>query len=405
MTEAPSKDRPRSVTVLGATGSIGQSTLDLIAADPARYRVVALTANSQAGQLAAEAKKHGAKLAAVADPAAYADLKDALGGSGIEPAAGPDGLLQAASMQADWVMAAIVGAAGLPATLKAVERGAMVALATKECLVSAGDLFMDRVRHHDATLLPVDSEHNAIFQALNGERPETVERLVLTASGGPFRKATLETMRAATPETALNHPNWDMGAKVSIDSATMMNKGLELIEAHHLFAVEEDRIDILVHAQSIIHSLVAFKDGSMLAQLGEPDMRIPIAYTLGWPERLSADTPRLSLAKVAALTFEEPDADRFMPLRLAREALRVGGSAPNVLNAANEVAVAAFLDHRIGFLDIATVIEATLAAMPASPVDALETVFAVDGEARLRAADLIAQRSAHAFAGERTWSS
>jgi len=390
MIKAPSLDHPRSVTVLGATGSVGMSTLDLIAEDPGRFRVEALTANRQTEKLAALAIKHDAKLAVVADPAAYGELKDALSGRGVEVAAGPEGLIRAGAAPSEWVMAAIVGAAGLPATLEAVRRGAMVALATKECLVSAGGLFMDEVRQSGATLLPVDSEHNAIFQALAGATEAAVERLVLTASGGPFRQATTATMKQATPELALDHPNWTMGAKITIDSATMMNKGLELIEAHHLFAVPEDRIDILVHPQSIIHSLVSFIDGSMLAQLGSPDMRIPIAYALGWPERLQASTPRLDLAAVASLTFEPPDPERFPALRLAREALQTGASVPNVLNAANEVAVAAFLEKRIGFSDIAAVVEEVITALPVLPVDCLDTVFAVDAEARRRADDVVA---------------
>jgi len=390
MISAPSADRPRSVTVLGATGSVGKSTLDLIAGDRDRFQVEALTANRQAEDLAALATLHRAKLAVVADPAAYGELKKALSGSGVEAAAGPEGLIRAAAAPSDWVMAAIVGAAGLPATLQAVRRGAMVALATKECLVSAGALFMEEVRQSGATLLPVDSEHNAIFQALSGERDDAVERLVLTASGGPFRKATAEAMNQATPALALDHPNWQMGAKITIDSATMMNKGLELIEAHHLFDIPEDRIDILVHPQSIIHSMVSFTDGSFLAQLGAPDMRIPIAYALGWPERLKAATPRLDLAAIGTLTFEPPDAERFPSLRLAREALQVGASAPNVLNAANEVAVAAFLEERIGLSDIAAVVEEVLTALPVMPLDHLESVFAVDDEARRRAADIIA---------------
>lgn len=393
MTVAPSKDQPRSVTVLGATGSVGKSTLDLIAADPDCFRVEALTANRQAEELAALARQHRAKLAVVADPSAYGDLKQALAGSGVEAAAGEEGLIRAAALPSDWVMAAIVGAAGLPATLEAVRRGAMVAFATKECLVSAGALFMDEVRQSKATLLPVDSEHNAIFQALAGASIDEVERLVLTASGGPFRKAPAEIMEKATPALALDHPNWQMGAKITIDSATMMNKGLELIEAHHLFSMSEDMIDILVHPQSIIHSMVTFTDGSVLAQLGSPDMRIPIAYALGWPTRLKADTPRLDLAAIGTLSFEMPDHERFPSLRLAREALRAGGSAPNVLNASNEVAVAAFLEERIGFSDIVLIVEATLDAMPTMPLDNLNTVFAVDDEARRRAADMVAQRS------------
>lgn len=391
---SPSWDRPRSVTILGATGSVGRSTLDLIGRDPSSYRVEALTAHRNVEELAKVAKLHGAKLAVIADADLYNDLKDALGGSDIEAAAGPEGLILAAALPADWVMAAIVGAAGLPATLEAVHRGAMVALATKECLVSAGSLFMEEVSGQGATLLPVDSEHNAIFQALSGDTRESVERLILTASGGPFWQATIETMRAATPAIALKHPNWDMGAKISIDSATMMNKGLELIEAHHLFGIGEDLIDVLVHTQSIVHSLVAFKDGSMLGQLGQPDMRIPIAYTLGWPKRIEADTPRLDLAEIGKLTFETPDDKRFPALRLARDALCAGGGAANVLNAANEIAVAAFLDQKIGFLDIAASVEATLESVSTSNIDNLEQVFAVDREARIKCAELIEKRSA-----------
>ncbi len=393
MSGGPTRDQPRSVTVLGATGSVGKSTLDLIAADCDRFQVQALTANSKAEELAVLAKRHGAKLAVVADPSAYEDLKRALSGSGVEAATGQEGLIRAAALPSDWVMAAIVGAAGLPATLEAVRRGAMVALATKECLVSAGSLFMDEVRQSSATLLPVDSEHNAIFQALSGASNSSVERLVLTASGGPFRKTPVEVMRDATPALALDHPNWQMGAKITIDSATMMNKGLELIEAHHLFAMPEDKIDILVHPQSIIHSMVSFIDGSVLAQLGSPDMRIPIAHALGWPERFRTQSPRLDLADIGKLTFEPPEPERFPPLRLAREALLEGDSAPNVLNASNEIAVAAFLDERIGFADIAAIVEATLNAMPTISQGNLETVFAVDDEARRRAVDLVTQRS------------
>ncbi len=394
MSHAPTPDHPRSVTVLGATGSVGRSTLDLVAADPKSFHVEALTANRNVQELAALAKTHHAKLAVVADPEAYLDLKDALSGSGIEVAAGPDGLIQAAAIPSDWVMASIVGAAGLPSTLEAIRRGAMLALATKECLVSAGSLFMHEVKAHGATLLPVDSEHNAIFQALAGKGVAGVERLVLTASGGPFRRASTETMSKATKALALDHPNWQMGAKITIDSATMMNKGLELIEAHHLFDIPEERIDILVHPQSIIHSMATFTDGSVLAQLGAPDMRIPIAYALGWPERLEADTPRLDLTEIAQLTFEPPDPARFPPLRLAREVLRTGGSAPNVLNAANEVAVSAFLEERIGFLDIAGVVEEVLAASTIVPLDSLATVFAVDREARRHTDDILAKRMA-----------
>ena len=281
----------RRVTILGATGSIGQSTLDLIGSAPERYEVVALTGQRNVERLAAAARRHRARLAVVGDPAAYASLKDALAGSGIEVAGGPQGLIEAAERPADWVMAAIVGAAGLEPTLAAVRRGAMVALATKEALICAGALLLEEVRASGAVLLPVDSEHNAIFQAVQGERHDSIERLFLTASGGPFRRHSLREMASATPSQAVAHPNWSMGAKISVDSATMMNKGLELIEAHHLFGLAADQIEILVHPESIVHSLVGFRDGSVLAQLGPPDMRIPIAYTLGWPDRIPAPTP------------------------------------------------------------------------------------------------------------------
>jgi 1-deoxy-D-xylulose-5-phosphate reductoisomerase len=384
---------PRSVSVLGATGSVGRSTLDLVGRTPERYRVEALTAHRNVEQLAAAAVRHRARFAAVADPAGYRDLKAALAGSGVEVAAGEAGLAEAAARPADWVMAAIVGAAGLGPTLAAVRRSAMVALATKECLVCAGAMLMAEVASSGAVLLPVDSEHNAIFQALRGEAAESIERLILTASGGPFRRRTRAEMAAVTPRQAVAHPNWSMGAKISVDSATMMNKGLELIEAHHLFGLAQDRIEILVHPESIVHSLVAFQDGSVIAQLGQPDMRIPIAYTLGWPERIAAPTPRLDLAAIGRLTFEAPDHERFPALRLAAAALGQGGSAPTVLNAANEVAVEAFLAGRIGFLDIAALVEAVLAALAAGgSVTSLDEIIEVDAEARRRAAALIAGR-------------
>jgi 1-deoxy-D-xylulose-5-phosphate reductoisomerase len=390
----------RRVTIFGATGSVGQSTLDLIGASPERYDVEALTAQRNVAALAAAARRHGARLAVIGDPACYGELKAALAGSGIEAAAGLAGLLEAAARPAEWVMAAIVGAAGLQPTLQAVRRGAMVALATKECLVCAGALLMDQVRRSGAVLLPVDSEHNAIFQALRHEASESVERLILTASGGPFRERSRAAMQAVTPSEAVAHPRWSMGAKISIDSATMMNKGLELIEAHHLFGLDEAAIEVVVHPESIVHSLVAFRDGSMLAQLGQPDMRIPIAYTLGWPDRIAAATPRLDLAALGRLTFEPPDPIRFPALRLAREALRCGGMAPTILNAANEVAVAAFLAGRVGFLDIAAIAEATLAACDPRPVEALDGILAVDHEARRRAGELIQAWPAAAGAPE-----
>ncbi|WP_225766558.1 1-deoxy-D-xylulose-5-phosphate reductoisomerase [Inquilinus sp. Marseille-Q2685] len=386
MISAPSPDAPRSVTILGATGSVGASTVDLIGRSPERFTVEAVTANKDAERLAAIARQLGARYAAVADEAAYPALKAALSGSGIEAAGGAEAVVAAAARPAEWVMGAIVGAAGLQPILTAIRRGAMVAFANKECLVCAGGLMMAEVRKHGATLLPVDSEHNAIFQVF--QPGEKVRRLILTASGGPFREWSRKRMAAATPAQAVAHPNWSMGAKISVDSATMMNKGLELIEASHLFAMPEDRIEIVVHPQSVIHSLVDYADGSVLAQLGVPDMRVPIAYTLAWPERMETPCAALDLARIARLDFQQPDPERFPALRLTRECLRQGGSAATVLNAANEVAVAAFLEGRIGFLDIERIVESTLAMIPAQAVATLDEVFAIDAEARRHAAAL-----------------
>ncbi|MEO5335569.1 MAG: 1-deoxy-D-xylulose-5-phosphate reductoisomerase [Magnetospirillum sp. WYHS-4] len=384
--------QPRRVTVLGSTGSIGTSTVDLLKRNPDSFQVEALTANRNVALLAEQARTLKARLAVVADPARYGELKAALDGSGIEGAAGPQAVVDAAARPADWVMASIVGVAGLDPTLAAVRRGAIVGLANKEVLVSAGAVMTAEIARHGATLLPVDSEHSAIFQVLDRDQPERIARIILTASGGPFRDRGLEEMAAVTPEQAVAHPNWDMGAKISVDSATMMNKGLELIEAYHLFPVSEDRIEILVHPQSVVHSLVDYVDGSVLAQLGTPDMRTPIAYALAWPKRMETPAARLKLEEIATLTFRRPDLERFPALRLAREALRTGGSAPTILNAANEVAVDRFLKRNIGFLDIARTVEETLAAMPTHRLDSLEDVHAVDGEARRVAQDVIDRR-------------
>lgn len=386
----PSRARPRTITVLGATGSIGRSTLALVAERPELYRVEALTAARNARALAALARAHRARLAVVAEPAAYRELAEALAGSGVEAAAGAAALIEAAARPAEWVMAGIVGVAGLAPTLAALARGAVVAIANKEPLVSAGPLVLATAAASGAVLLPVDSEHNAIFQALAGSPIETVERLILTASGGPFREASLAEMEAATPERAVAHPNWSMGAKISVDSATMMNKGLEIIEAHRLFGLPEPAIEVVIHPQSIVHSLVAFRDGSLLAQLGAPDMRIPIAHTLSWPGRLATAAPRLDLAAAGRLDFAPPDPHRFPALLLARRALRQGGAAPTILNAANEVAVASFLAGRIGFLDIVRTVESVLESLPDAPTGTLEEVLACDGEARHRAQAVIA---------------
>ncbi|MDR6771004.1 1-deoxy-D-xylulose-5-phosphate reductoisomerase [Azospirillum sp. BE72] len=380
---------PRSVTILGSTGSVGTQTVDLVARDPERFPVEALTANRNVALLAKQARDLKARLAVVADPAAYAELKGLLSGTGIEVAAGAEAVAAAAERPADWVMSAIVGAAGLEPTLAAVRRGAIVAFANKETLVCAGSLMMEEVKAHGATLLPVDSEHSAIYQVFDFERTDSVARLILTASGGPFRTRDRAFMAAATREQAVAHPTWDMGAKISVDSATMMNKGLELIEAHFLFGIPEERIDVLVHPQSVIHSLVEYVDGSVLAQLGTPDMRTPIAYALGWPARIATPAERLDLVKAATLTFEAPDPVRFPALRLARAALQSGGGAPTILSAANEVAVQAFLDRRIGFLDIERIVEETLTALPHRPLRDLAAVREADADARRIAAGRI----------------
>ena len=380
----------RSVTVLGSTGSVGTQTVSLLHA-PERFRVRALVGGRNAALLAEQARALGAELAVVNDEGAYPALRDALAGSGIACAAGPDAVVAAAAMDADWTMAAITGAAGLPATLAAIRRGRAVALANKEALVSAGDVMLRAVQAAGAQLLPVDSEHNAIFQSLADGNRDAVERIILTASGGPFRNASLEEMAAATPEAALRHPVWSMGAKISIDSATLMNKGLELIEAVRLFALAPEQVDIVVHPQSVIHGMVCYRDGSVLAQLGSPDMRVPIAHTLAWPERMTTVAPRLDLAQLGRLDFAPPDAVRFPALRLAREALQAGGGGPTILSAANEVAVEAFLARRIGFLDIATTAERVLARLGAPALDDLDTVIALDQAARRTAAQIIAR--------------
>ncbi|MGI8526861.1 MAG: 1-deoxy-D-xylulose-5-phosphate reductoisomerase [Pseudolabrys sp.] len=390
----------RSVSILGATGSIGASTIDLLRHHRASYRVEAVTAGRNAAALAKLARELDAKFAVVAEAIAYRDLKDALSGTGIEAATGPDALVEAAQRPAEWVMAAISGAGGLNSALAVIERGATIALANKECLVCAGALFMRRAAATGATVLPVDSEHNAIFQALTAGERSDVKRIILTASGGPFRTWTREAIDAATPEQALRHPNWSMGPKVTIDSATLMNKGLELIEAHHLFALPSEEIDVLVHPQSVVHGLVEFRDGSMVAQLGAPDMRIPIAHCLAWPLRMSAPAPRLDLARVGNLGFEEPDLTRFPALALARKALEMGGAAPTVLNAADEVAVAAFMTGALGFSGISRLVEATLEAagrrgMLAEPAG-LDAALAVDHISRSLASELLPEIAVNA---------
>jgi len=390
-TQTDRKDAPRRITILGSTGSIGCSTIDLIKREPEAYKVEALTANRNVDALAEQARLLDAQFVAIGDPDRYEDLKLALSGSNAEVAAGPEAIVEAAARGADWVMAGIVGAAGLKPTLEAVRQGAVVALANKECLVCGGDLMLDEISRSGATLLPVDSEHNAIFQVFDFDRRDSIEKIILTASGGPFRTTSIEDMAKVTPAKAVAHPNWDMGAKISVDSATMMNKGLELIEAYYLFGLPEDKIDILVHPQSIIHSMVAYVDGSVLAQLGSPDMRTPISYALAWPQRMVAPSARLDLGKIATLTFEPPDSERFPALRLAREALKAGGAAPNILNASNEVAVAGFLDNNLGFLDIPRIVTETLEKMPVSAIRSVDDALSVDNEARHIARDIMTE--------------
>jgi len=387
---------PRRVTILGSTGSVGCNTVDIVRRDPVAYEIEALTANNNVELLIEQALELRPRQVVVGVEANYGRLKEALAGTGIDVAAGRAAVIEAAARPADWVMAAIVGAAGLEPTLAAVRRGAMIGLANKETLVCAGELMMAEVIRHRAVMLPVDSEHSAIFQVFDPEQVEAVEKIILTASGGPFRTRSYEEMRAMTPEQAVAHPNWSMGAKISIDSASMMNKGLELIEAHHLFGLPESQIDILVHPQSIIHSMVAYRDGSVLAQLGSPDMRTPIAYALGWPKRIKAPSDRLDFAKMRDLTFEAPDAVRFPALRLARAALQAGGQAPTVLNAANEVAVAAFLDRKIAFTDIAAVVEGVLEEMGSRTLSSIADVLETDLSTRQVSQRQIATRRRNA---------
>jgi 1-deoxy-D-xylulose-5-phosphate reductoisomerase len=380
----------KRVTILGSTGSVGRNTVELVAADRARFAVEALVANRNVALLAEQARALDARRAVVADESALGDLRAALAGSGIEAAGGAAAVVEAADMPADIVMAAIVGAAGLAPTLAAIRRGATIGLANKETLVCAGALVTAEVVRHGATLIPVDSEHSAIFQVFDAARIDRIERVILTASGGPFRTWPRERMASVTPAQAVAHPNWSMGAKISVDSATMMNKGLEVIEAFHLFPVGAERIEIVVHPQSVIHSMVAYVDGSVLAQLGTPDMRMPISLALAWPDRMATPGARLDFAQMANLTFEAPDPERFPAISLTRHALQLGGANPTILNAANEIAVAAFLAGRIGFLDIVAMVEATLEAYRPPAPSSIADVVTIDAEARLQAERLIA---------------
>jgi 1-deoxy-D-xylulose-5-phosphate reductoisomerase len=383
----------KRVSVLGSTGSIGSSTLDLIGRTPEAFEIVALTGQSNVDKLATQAIAHRARIVVIGEEERYLALKERLAGSGIEVAAGQEALVAAAESPADCVVAAITGAAGIRPTFAAVRQGGRLALANKECLVSAGEIFMQVVEASGTELLPVDSEHSAAFQVLAGADPVSIERIVLTASGGPFRTWELPRLAAATPEEALKHPNWSMGPKITIDSATLMNKGLELIEAYHLFPVEAEQLDVVVHPQSIVHCLVEYRDGSVLAQLSCPDMRTPIALSLAWPGRMHAPTERLNLVKLGALTFEPTDDERFPALRLARAALKRGGTAPAIFNAANEIAVEGFLKRRLGFLDIAGTVAASLDRADKLGLireqNCLDDVLAADRTGRELARDVI----------------
>ncbi|GBR03317.1 1-deoxy-D-xylulose-5-phosphate reductoisomerase [Acetobacter oeni] len=384
----------KTVTVLGCTGSIGCSTVDLLHQAGESVEVKVLVGGRNVTLLAGQAKALRAGRAVIADEQALPELKELLAGTQIEAGAGRAAVIEAAGEPADWTMAAITGAAGLEPTLAAVRNGRTIALANKEALVCAGDVMLRAVKNAGATLLPVDSEHNAVFQAMADRQEDQVEKIILTASGGPFRQSTMEVMEAATPEQALKHPTWSMGAKISIDSATMFNKGLEVIEAARIFNLAESRIDVLVHPQSVVHGMVQYTDGSLLAQLGSADMRIPIAHCLAWPRRMATTSPRLDLATFGSLVFEAPDPIRFPALRLARQALREGGAASTILSAANEIAVEAFLGGQIGFLDIPRLVEAVMDRLGAPSIDDLPAVLHWDGEARRAARSYIAKRAA-----------
>jgi 1-deoxy-D-xylulose-5-phosphate reductoisomerase len=384
----------KRLSVLGSTGSVGTQTLDIVAEHQADYEMIALVGGRNVKRLAEQARRFRPALTVISDSACVAELRDALAGTGLACAGGRAAVLDAAAMPADWTMSAITGVIGLEPTLAAVRHGGTVAFANKEALVSAGDVMLRAVADAGATLLPVDSEHNAILQAMADGNAKSVEKIILTASGGPFRNHRIEEMRHVAPESALRHPVWSMGAKISIDSATMMNKGLEVIEASRLFGLGSDRIEVLIHPQSVIHGMVCYADGSVLAQLGAPDMRIPIAHTLAWPHRLATSAPRLDLAAIARLEFSLPDETRFPALRLARAALVAGAGAPAVLNAANEVAVAAFLARAIGFLDIAAIVDTVLQQFGAPPVADLAAVLALDAAARAAAGRLATAKAA-----------
>ncbi len=389
--QSDKKSERRKIAILGSTGSVGCQTIDLISRAPELYDVVALTANKHVDLLAQQARQLNAGLAVIADESLYKNLKDALAGTKTKAAAGAKAVEDVGAMPSDWLMSAIVGAAGLPATLAAAQRGGSIAFANKETLVCAGPLMMKLVAERGATLLPVDSEHNAVFQVFDFDHKDGIARLILTASGGPFRKLSRDEMAKVTPEQAVKHPVWNMGAKISVDSATLMNKALEVIEARYLFDMPREQISVLVHPQSVVHSMVEYRDGSILAQLGSPDMRTPIGFCLAWPDRMETPVPKLDLAKIGQLTFEAPDLKKFPALGFAQEALVKGGIAPAAFSAANEVAVQAFLDKRIGFLDIERIVGTILSETPSTALTGLDVLRDADGAARAKAKELIAR--------------
>ncbi|MCH2628970.1 MAG: 1-deoxy-D-xylulose-5-phosphate reductoisomerase [Nisaea sp.] len=372
----------KTISILGSTGSVGRATVDLIKRMPQTYSVDSLTANKNWQLLAEQAKILKPRYVAISKQQYYQPLKNALNGEDIFIGAGEKAIIEAGDREVDLLMAAIVGIAGLLPTISAIRRGTTVALANKECLVSSGEIFIREASDAQAKLIPVDSEHNAIFQVFEAHNKAKLDRLILTASGGPFRNCTIDEMKGKNPQEALAHPNWDMGPKISIDSATMMNKGLEIIEAHYLFNVEESLIDVVIHPQSIVHSLVSYLDGSVLAQLADPDMKIPIAYALSWPKRMDATIPRLDLLKIGSLEFFKPDTKKFPALNLARESINLGGSSNLVLNAANEVAVAGFLAGKIKFTDIVATVEKVLDKNVETAPKSIEEVIFMDTEIR-----------------------
>ncbi len=374
-------EAPKTVSILGSTGTIGCNTVRLIEEQPEKFIIESLTARNNYNELINQAKRLSPKFVAIENEELYGEVRDALAGSNIEVAAGSNSIVEAASRSADMVIAGIVGAASLLPTMAAIRSGSDIGLANKECLVCAGELMIEEAHKHNAAIIPVDSEHNSIFQSLDSNN-SAIEKITLTASGGPFRTYSAEQMHDITPEQAVEHPNWTMGAKISVDSATMMNKGLEVIEAYHLFPVDKQQIDVLVHPESVVHGLVYYADGAVVAGMSVPDMCVPLAYALGWPERIRTNTQRLNLAEIGSLTFETPDEQRFPALALAREVLQEGGTAPAILNAANEIAVESFIQKKIGFLDIVNVVRQALEELPATPVKSLDDVIEADGQAR-----------------------